>query len=101
MRFGFVFTTIVLALGFGVIAGASESRLLTGTLVIGVIPAIWAVAHVVARLTGRDMWHFTTPYPYRRMRERGETARPRPDVSRESVHGPVETDERSPLPLAA
>jgi len=101
MRLGFVFTSIVLALALGTIAGAAESRLLTRTLVIAFVPAIWAVSHVLARLTGRDMWHFVAPYPYRWMREGGEPALPRPDVTRESVHKPVETHERSPLPLAA
>ena len=101
MRSGFVFTTIVLALALGIIAGASESRLLTRTLVVGLVPVFWAVSHVLARHTGRDMWHFAAPYPYRRMRDGGEAALPRPDVSRESVHEPVEAGERSPLPLAA
>lgn len=101
MRLGFVFTTIVLALGFGIIAGASDGRLLTRTLVIGFLPAIWAGSHVIARLRGRNMWHFAAPYPYRWMRDGGETALPRPDVSPESVQEPVDTNERSPLPLAA
>jgi hypothetical protein len=101
MRIGFVLTSIVLALALGFVAEASERGLLTRTLVIGLVPAIWGVSHALARLTGRDMWHFAAPYPYRRMRDGGETALPRPDVSRESVHKPAETDERSPLPLAA
>ena len=79
MRLGFVFTSIVLALALGTIAGAAESRLLTRTLVIAFVPAIWAVSYVVARLTGRDMWHFVAPYPYRWMRERSATLRPRPN----------------------
>jgi hypothetical protein len=62
LRSGFVLTTIVLALGFGIIAGASESRLLMRALVIGFVPAIWAVSHVLERLAGRDMWHFTAPH---------------------------------------
>lgn len=101
MRSGFVFTSIVLALALGIIAGVSESRLLTRTLVIAFVPAIWAVSHVLARLTGRDMWHFVAPYPYRWMRDGGETAMARPDVSGEPGAKPAETHERSPLPLAA
>ena len=68
MRIAFVSTSIVLALALGIVAGASDSRLLTRTLVIGFIPAIWAVSHVLARLRGRGLWHFAAPYPYRRIR---------------------------------
>jgi hypothetical protein len=101
MRLGFVLTSIVLALALGSVAGGSESRLVTRTLVIGFGPAIWAVSRVLARLTGRDMWHFTAPYSFRSMADEGETSLPRPVVSRESVHEPIETEERSPLRLAA
>ena len=55
MRTAFVLTSIVLALALGIIAGISESRLLTRALIIGFAPAIWAASHVVERLTGRDM----------------------------------------------
>jgi hypothetical protein len=65
MRTGFAVTTIVLALALGIIAGASESRLLTRAIVIGLVPAIWAVSHALEWLTGRDMWYFTAPYPSR------------------------------------
>jgi len=101
MRLGFVFTSIVLALALGTIAGGAESRLLTRTLVIGFGPAIWAASHVFARLTGRDMWHFTAPYSFRSMAGEGETSLPRPVISRESVHGFIETEEKSARPLAA
>jgi hypothetical protein len=101
MRSGFVLTTIVLALALGIIAGASESRLLAGALVIGFVPAIWVVSQALQRLTGRDMWHFRAPYPYRWMREAGETATPRPRVIRESKDEPLDTNDRSTLPLAA
>jgi hypothetical protein len=62
MRSGFVLAAIVLALALGIIAGNSESRLLTRALVIGFVPAIWAVSHVLERLAGRDLWHFTAPH---------------------------------------
>jgi hypothetical protein len=102
MRAGFVLTTIVLAVALGVIAAASESRLLTRAVVVGFVPALWAVSHLLEWLTGRDMWSFTAPYPYRWMREEGETATPRPGVVREPVDEPLETDDdRSTLPVAA
>ena len=53
MRTTFVLTTIVLALALGLIAGISESRLLTRALIVGLVPAIWAASHVIERLTGR------------------------------------------------
>ena len=52
MRAVFVLTTVVFALALGVVAAASESRLLIRALIVGFVPAIWAVSHVVERLTG-------------------------------------------------
>jgi hypothetical protein len=101
MRTAFVLTTIVLALALGIIAGVSESRLLTRGVIIGFAPAIWAASHVVERLTGRDMWHFTAPYPYPWMRESGEAASTVPSAVGKAVENTVDTDDRSTLPLAA
>lgn len=101
MRTAFVLTTIVLALAFGIIAGISENRLLTRALIIGVAPAIWAASHVVERLTGRDMWHFTAPYPYPWMRKSGDAASTAPSALGTPVENTGETDDRSTLPLAA
>jgi len=100
MRSGFVFTTIVLAIALGIIAGASESRLLTRALIIGFVPAIWAVSHALEWLTGRDMWHFKAPYPYRWMRDEGETALPRLRVIPESKDEPIDTRDPDAFPLA-
>ena len=82
MRTNFVLTTIVLALALGIIAGVSESRLLTRALIIGFAPAIWAASHVIERLTGRDLSHFTAPYPYPWMRESREAASTSPATRR-------------------
>jgi hypothetical protein len=101
MRTAFVLTTIVLALVLGIIAGISESRLLTRALIIGFAPAIWAASHVAERLTGRDMWHFTAPYPYPWMRERAEAASMSPVALGKPVENTVETDDRSTFQLAA
>jgi hypothetical protein len=101
MRVGFLLATIVLAFALGIVAGTSESRLLTRALVIGVVPAIWTLSHALERLTGNDMWHFTAPYPDRWTREEGETTTPRPSAIRESVDEPVEAKGPSPLPVAA
>jgi len=101
MRTTFVLTTIVLALALGIIAGISESRVLTRALIIGFVPAIWAASYVVERLTGRDMWHFTAPYPYSWMRESGDAAARTPSATAKPVEKTGETDDRSALPLAA
>jgi hypothetical protein len=85
MRAGFILTTIVLALVLGIVAAATESRLLTRALVIGFFPAIWVVSHALKRFAGHDLWHFTAPYAYRWMRKEGETAGPPPRVLRQPV----------------
>ena len=101
MRTAFVLTTIVLALALGISAGISESRLLTRALIIGFAPAVWAASYVIERLTGRDMWHFTAPYPYPWMRESGDAASTPPNAPGKPVENLVETDDGSTLPLAA
>lgn len=101
MRTAFILTTIVLALALGIIAGVSESRLLPRALIIGFVPAVWAASHVIERLTGRDMWHFAAPYPYRWMREGRDAASPAPGALGKPVENAVEADDRSTLPLAA
>ena len=101
MRTAFVLTTIALALALGIIAGIAESRLLTRALIIGFAPAIWAASRVAERLTGRDMWHFTAPYPYPWMRDSGDAASTPPNTPGKVFEHMVETDDRSTLPLAA
>jgi hypothetical protein len=101
MRTGFVLTTIVLALALGTIAGVADSRLLARVLIIGFVPAIWAASHLLEWLTGREMWQFTAPYPYRWMGERTETAPASPNAAGTAVETTVETDEGSTVPLAA
>ena len=98
MRTDFVLATIVLALALGIIAGVSESRLLTRALIIGFAPAIWAASRVAERLTGRDMWHFTAPWW---VRESGDAPSTPPSAPEKPVENIVETDDGSTLPLAA
>jgi hypothetical protein len=101
MRTDFVLTTIVLALALGIIAGVSESRLLTRALIIGFAPAIWAASHLIERLSGRDLSNFSAPYPYPWMRESREPAPTLPSAQGKPVENLVETDDRSTLPSAA
>lgn len=91
MRTGFVLTTIMAALVLGAIAGVSESRVFTRALIIGFVPAVLAASHWLRRLTGRDMWHFTAPYPYRWMGDEGtQTAPGRPNVLGNAIENTVE-----------
>ena len=101
MRTAFALTTIVLALALGIIAGIAESRLFTRALIIGFAPGIWAASHVVERLTGRDMWHFTAPYPYPLMRESTDAASTPPSSLGKPLENTVETNDRTTFPLAA
>ena len=101
MRATFVLSTIVLALALGIIAAASESRLLTRALIIGFVPAMWGLAHLVERLTGRDLWHFSAPYPYRWMPDEDVPARLHVNTGREPVEGVRDPDDAPRLRLAA
>jgi len=101
MRSMFVLTTVALALALGIVGAASESRVLLRALIVGFVPVMWGVSLLFERLTGRDMWHFHAPYPYRWMREEGDTARRRPTSPGKPVEDSTERDERSALPLAA
>jgi hypothetical protein len=69
VRAVFVLATVVIALLLGIVAAGSDSRLLIGALLVGYVPALWSVSHLIERVTGRDLWDFGPPYPYRRMRE--------------------------------
>jgi hypothetical protein len=101
MRPVFFLITVVVALALGVVAAASESRLLIRALIVGFVPVMWAVSYAIERLTGRDIWHFSAPYPLRWIRHRGPTATPRPNSGRKPVDVRQETGDRSTLPLAA
>jgi hypothetical protein len=75
VRAAFVVGTAVLALALGVGAAISDSRLFVVIATMGMASLIWGAAHLVERLTGRDLWHFSPPYPYRSMQiERGRFA---------------------------
>jgi len=95
MRAAFVLTSVVLGLAFGVLAAGWANRLLLGALITGSMVAIWALSHIVERVRGRDMWHFTAPYPYRWMRKGGEDAVPPPNVVGKPVVDTLSKEVRS------
>ena len=62
-----VFIALTIALIVGVLAGTLEVGVgLAGWLAVGLLPLIWALLYVTERVIGRDIWHYTAPYPYRR-----------------------------------
>jgi hypothetical protein len=101
MRAVFILTTVVLALALGILTAVSESGLLMAAVAVGFVSVIWGVSHLLERLTGGDMWHFTAPYPYRWMGGPREAAGPLPHAVGKPVDPTVITDDRSALPLAA
>ncbi len=103
MRTGFVMATVILALVLGIVAGVSESRLFTRALIVGFVPAVLIAARVLERLRGRHIWHFTAPYPYRWMRERGVAALPpsKRSATGKTIDKPSKPGDRSTLPMAA
>jgi len=72
VRAAFVMGTVVLALALGVGGALSDSRLFVAIATIGTAPLICGASHLIERLTGRHLWHFSAPYPYRWMRDVGE-----------------------------
>jgi hypothetical protein len=68
MRASFLLTTLMLALGFGIVSAVTGSGLVTGALLIGLLAVTWGMWRAVERVTGKDLWHFRAPYPYRWMR---------------------------------
>lgn len=97
----FILTTVGVALALGVISAATESRLLLRIAIVGFMPTMWAVSHAIEHVTGRGMWHFSAPYPYRWMRHRADTATLRPRSGRNDATDRRKSDELSRLPLAA
>jgi hypothetical protein len=61
MRTTFVMVTLLLALALGVVAALLDSRLFVGIVTIGIIPMIWGASDLIERLTGHDLWRFSTP----------------------------------------
>ena len=68
-----VFIGLVFALAIGVVAGTwyASSRL-AGWLAIGSVPVLWGLLYFIERVIGRDIWHYTAPYPYWSMQTAGK-----------------------------
>jgi hypothetical protein len=63
-----VFIGITIALVMGTIVGMSDVRgPLAGWLPIVLVPVMWTLLSLIERATGRDVWHYTAPYPYHSM----------------------------------
>ncbi len=63
-----VFIGLTIALTVGILAGTSEvGARVAGLLAIGLLPVMWALLYLTERMIGREIWHYTAPYPYWRM----------------------------------
>jgi hypothetical protein len=93
--------TVVLALALGVGAALSNSRLFVAAATTGIAPLLWGASHLIERLTGRDLWHFSAPYPYRWMREASEPAMSPPARVATHRERDLASREVSSAPLAA
>jgi hypothetical protein len=61
-----VFVGIVAALAVAALGVAWFDNLRgAGWLAIGIVPFAWVVLRLVEQLIGRDVWHYTAPYPSR------------------------------------
>jgi hypothetical protein len=73
-----VFIGLGFALAVGVVAGTwYASSPLAGWLAISSVPVMWGLMYFIERVTGREIWHYTAPYPYPSMQagaSRDETA---------------------------
>jgi len=68
-----VFIGLLFALGIGVVAGTCyASSRLAGWLAIGSVPVLWGLLYFIERVIGRDIWHYTAPYPYWSMQTAGK-----------------------------
>ena len=101
MRAAFVLGTLLLALVLGIFAALSGSRVVVATLTIGFMPVIWGASRLIDRVTGRGMWHFSAPYPYRWMREAGDAAKPASRHPATQGEPPPANRDVAPLPIAA
>lgn len=64
-----VLSGLSIALSVGVLAGTLElGTRLVGLLAIGLVPVVWTLLYLTERVTGREIWHYAAPYPYRWMR---------------------------------
>jgi hypothetical protein len=55
--------TVVLALALGVAAALFGSPRFVAIVTVGMVPLIWGASYLLERLTGRDLWHFSAPWP--------------------------------------
>jgi hypothetical protein len=70
-----VFAGLGIALSVGALAGLLElDAPLVGWLAIGLAAVMWTLLALTERVIGRDIWHYTAPYPYRGMQGTADAA---------------------------
>ena len=64
-----VFAGLAIALAVAVFASLLDvGAPLLGWFAIALVPVLWTLLHLTERVIGREIWHYTAPYPYRAMR---------------------------------
>lgn len=84
---------VAVALMIGLIAGTSATGAsFGGWLSLGLVPVVSAALYLTERAIGRQIWHFTAPYPYPWMEPAAtmETAAAETKPHRDPVSGRVE-----------
>jgi hypothetical protein len=63
-----VFVGVAMALVLGITTAAWGASLrAAGWIAIGFGSIMWALLHLIEWLIGREIWHYSAPYPYRWM----------------------------------
>ena len=89
-----VFIGLTVALIAGVLAGTWEGGArLAGWLAVGLVPVMWTLLYLIERVTGRQIWHYTAPYPYRWMEVATVTQPSRQQTASEPELNGVEAEE--------
>jgi hypothetical protein len=89
-----VFVGLIIALTVGFFAGTLEvGARFAGWLAIGLVPVMWTLLYLAERVIGRDVWHYTAPYPYRWMEVATVAEASRLQTARHSGVTDVEAEE--------
>jgi hypothetical protein len=89
-----VFVGLTIALMVGFFAGTLEvGARFAGWLAVGLVPVMWTLLYLAERVMGREIWHYTAPYPYRWMEVATVAKASRLQTAQESGVTGVEAEE--------
>jgi hypothetical protein len=65
IRFVVVSIGVVIAMAAGALASTVGFGMhLAAWLAVGLVPVTWTLVNLLERAIGRDLWHYSAPYPY-------------------------------------